>query len=257
MSKNILVITDKTEGLWINKVNGKDNDCHFNILTLGINGEVNLYINKEKLFPVEFYKSIDIEPFAESCQEAVRKYIPPFITKFPQKEYLSGTNLLRLLDMGNFNIWWFTEMSEKGGLRTPFIKRLYYLGLIKTAISCHRYDEVWLELHDKALNGLLVSNREKMPVLIDILKHRSSISALKSFAFWKRLFYNNIYKALFGNYVRYMLLALSGILRRKKAPNDSLVFFSFFPLFWIKTSKYGFIENFYRSVPSQINKNSL
>jgi surface carbohydrate biosynthesis protein (TIGR04326 family) len=45
-----------------------------------------------------------------------------------------------------------------------------------------------------------------------------------------------------------------GIGKKERIPRKSVLFFSFFPYFWIKSSKSGFFENFFRSVPKQISK---
>lgn len=258
MKKKVLIITDKIKCLWIDEAIKKDNRSnHYDILTLGVNSEVGLYVNKEKYDQIESFEFIDVSSYAEAAQKQIRKYIPSFIYEFPRKEFSPNQSVLKFLDMSKFNLWWFMEMSEKGALRTPFVNWMYYLELIRNAILKEDYQEVWLELEDKVILNLLERNRNKLPQL----KIITSLMTLKSqFAMANRnkgdfspirLLANTLGVQL-RCFFRHLVLKIIGLNNKKILQKGSLFFFSFFPYFWSKSSKYGIVENFFKSVPEKI-----
>lgn len=255
MNKNILVITDKVNCTWPDlALKNYDKSCNFDILNLGLNGEVPHHIYKEKYSRLSSFRIIDINPFADSSQEKIRKFIPSFIYEFPRNEIFPDTSLMKFFRVTNkINLWWFMEMSEKGPLRTPFIKRMYYLELIKNTILKEDYQEIWLELEDKELSELIIANKNKFPSIKNVSQKTRPSKFLNRNLFWMKLFFVT-YKLQFDYFVRRIMIKMMGIDKRETMPNKSILFFSFFPYFWIKSSKLGFLENFFRSAPKQISK---
>ena len=116
MKKNILVITDNMNGKWLDvALKHPSKSYSFDILSIGINGEVASHIHKEKYSKIPSFKIVDVNAYAGSAQEKIRKFIPQFIYDFPRKEITNGKSLMKVFRMPDkTNIWWFTEMSEKG-----------------------------------------------------------------------------------------------------------------------------------------------
>ncbi|MFH1581658.1 MAG: hypothetical protein ABIC39_06235 [Pseudomonadota bacterium] len=255
MSKRILVITDLMDSLWADEALKEGNSGNsFDILTLGINGEILSRINKDKYKKIPAFRFININDYADQAQDRIRKFIPAFIYEFPRKEFAPGRSLINLLRISNrINLWWFMEMSEKGALRTPFIKRLYFFELIRNVILRNDYDEIWADLNDDVLAKSLIVNKNGLAKLIDISKIRRSPQFFGGLLFWKKSSLNMI-RAEAGYLIRWLLLKVTGILRTSKIPEKAVLFFSFFPYFWIKSSRSGYVESFFRSVPAHIAK---
>jgi|GEM_PF-1921987 len=248
MRKQILVVTNKTECIWLDQT-GKDD--HYDVLTLGLNGEVNHHLNRNKLSCLGSCKFIELNAFADDIQDKLRKFIPRFIYDFPRKELRPGKSLMDLLRMRGFNLWWFMEMSEKGALRTPLIKRLYFLEIIKAVVSQNIYQEIWLELDDWVLADTLRSNKKSFPGLKVIGRSARPLKIISGKYFWVR-FIVNVFGLQAVYLVRRAVLKYCGLLRKKLVPDRAVIFFTFFPFFWIRSKGKGYIENFFRSVPEKI-----
>jgi surface carbohydrate biosynthesis protein (TIGR04326 family) len=246
MNKRVLVITDSIESGWIDQAGGEGRE--FDILALGINGEILPQLEAKKYARLSSYRIIDVSEFAQKAQDKVRKFIPSFIYEFPRKEY-SGRSLIKLLRAGKgVNLWWFTEMSEKGALRTPFIKRLYSFELIRNATAAEKYDEIWVDVGDIEIIKLLSANENKLPRLRIISKPREAS------LFWIRVLLGAV-KPQISAFARRLLLKAGKSGKTKEIPEKTVLFFSLFPYFWIKSGR-GYSENFFRSVPEELGKSA-
>jgi len=233
----ILIITDKTRADFANSISEPTN---FDILNLGISGEVFQQLNAERISGLN-YRILNSDRWSEEAQEKVRKFVPDFIYRFPREEFKPGVNLLQLLRMPDgFNLWWFMEMSEKGALRTPLIKRLYYWEIIKTAVSDQHYGEIRLDIEDQVLAQTLQKNCKQLAPLI-----RGPRIRAKSTYFWANWFLRTG-KEIARVILRRVVLKLLGRIKPERLPNNSAVCFSFFPYFWVRSSRQGMIENFFR-----------
>lgn len=251
MNNKILIITDRYQ---TDLIKSPDKDLVYELLTLGINGEVFARINSEKLSsrPIKILK---IDAWSEEAQKQVRELVPGLIYRFPREEFKPGINLLKMFRLADgSNFWWFLEISEKGALRTPLIKRLYYWEIIKAALKDQNYKEIWLDLKDAILIRTLRSNQKRLPALKVISPGARNIrSELESSAVF---FVINCglraVKEMLRVIGRRFVLRVIGKGNRQKLPSRSMAFFSFFPYFWIKSTGRGMIENFFREVPSWI-----
>ncbi|MFH1428342.1 MAG: hypothetical protein ABIH39_01225 [Candidatus Margulisiibacteriota bacterium] len=260
MKNQILVITDKLKSSWTKKaIRSDSDDNHYDVLALGVSGEAVRYENGDDYSRLKSLETIDAGVHSEDAQEKIRQFIPAFIYEFPRKEITPGKTLLDLLRMRGVNLWWFTEMAEKGALRTPFIKRLFYLQMIISITNDKEYNEIWIDCEDRQIEKLLISNNQKLPNIIIASPHcRSGLGIYKLLSrirnsFWTKLFRNIIIFYLF-HFARWIILKISGIEKKDDIPQGSVLFFSFFPYFWLKSHDSGLVENFFRSVPEEVGK---
>jgi len=256
-NKNILVITDKVNCTWLDlDTKNYSKSYNFDILNLGFNGEATSKIYKEKYSKLNSFKIIDINSYAELAQEKIRKFIPLLIYDFPRKEIIPDVSLIKLLRISSkINLWWFMLMSEKGVQKTPLIKRMYYLELIKNVISQNKYNETWLEIEDKDFLELLIVNKNKISSIKIISKKTNDAKKINRNSFWFKLL-SSVFTTQAKCFARKIMLKIIGIRKTKKIPKDSILFFSFFPYFWIKSSSTGYFENFFKSVPKKVSENA-
>lgn len=253
MSKNVLVITDRTDSLWIDQaVKENSLDHSFDVLSLGVSGELSVCLCRDKYEKVPSFNIVDINSFAEAAQEKVRKFVPRFIYEFPRKKFGSNRTLLDLFSLPKFNLWWFMVMPEKGILRSPYIKDLYYLELIRNTLLKKEYNEIWLELDDPDMRKLIESNGEKLPPLRSVIAGRRRSGLVKNMIFWKKVLLA-IIKPLTTTYAQKLALRWIGIRKNTDIPEHSVLFFSFFPYFWIRSAQ-GFFENFFRNATDRVGE---
>lgn len=249
MNKHILVITDKPDCNWIDKAARQNEKLHqYDLLILGLSSDGVIYANEERFDKIESLNIIDVNKYAESAQEKIRKFIPGFIYEFPRKDVDTGESILKLFRLKNINFWWFSQMSEKGALVSPLIKRIYYLELVRNVILAKEYQEIWAEIEDVSILTLLKNNQNRLPRIRIIGEHISSGGA----NFWLRLF-TNIF-LLQGFYLcRYLLLKFAGFKEILKIKEHSVLFFTFYPYFWSRSNN-GMTELFFQALPDQLNR---
>lgn len=248
MKKCILVITDKIECNWIDTAVRSNRD-DYDLLILGLNADGLLYINRDKFDRINSLNTVDVGKFAEHAQEKIRKFIPDFIYEFPKKKVGNGKSIKEIFHFKNINFWWFNKMAEKGALGTPFIKTMYYLELIRNVVLAKEYNEIWLEIKDDSILKLLKNNQNILPRLIIIGKPgKEPVNGKK---FYLKLFYNIF---LYQGFYLCRFLLLKGFRSRIKIKDHSILFFTFYPYFWNKSSKNSMTELFFQSLPARLNE---
>jgi len=241
VAKRILIITDHTRVAWEDSI--KNEAADISVLTLGFNGS----------FPSNNgIRPIDTSSFAEDSQEMIRKFVPSVIYELPRKETSKGHNLLKLFNMGSFNLWWLLNISEKSVLVNPMIKRLYYIEMVKRTIAQGDYQEVCLDLDDKTVEHCLKKNSIILPPL-KVFNQRM-INLAGSF-FWFELLFGLV-KSLFESILRVQAVKFIGLSKINKFADakGKTVFFSFFPFFWNLSATDNEADVFFRELPEYLGK---
>ena len=164
MKKDILVVTDNTKANWLDGAIKENDRYRFHLLAVGMNPEVVKYYNKDKCEQLSSLDLLDMSNTVQPSQERVRRFVPQFIYEFSRKKLFKGGSLLDLLRVtGKYNLWWFMEMPEKGALRTPFIKRLYFAELIISMVRERRYHELWFDLNEADIKEFICCNSSMFP----------------------------------------------------------------------------------------------
>ncbi|MDD5593808.1 MAG: hypothetical protein PHG97_03595 [Candidatus Margulisbacteria bacterium] len=253
MAKKVLIITDHTRSTWIERAGRRRaEELDYTLLALGFNGAVLPRLDPEKYRTVARFKVLDVASFAEASQEKIREFVPALVYKLPRRPLDGDRTLLRLFNLGDFNLWWLLNISEKSLLVNAMITRLYYIELIRQALAGGDFQELWLDLADKTVEACLIGNGGRVPRLtvIDGTRERKSRGH-----FWPRLV-SGLIGPLAAGLLRYLILKLIGLGEGKAAAGtkNRLVFFSFFPYFWSSASKRGAVEIFYQSLPEQLDQ---
>lgn len=257
MNKRILIITDKLDSCIINEaIRNKENDSGYDILSLSLDKEANIYLNENKFSKIESLHVVDASLFSESIRGDIREYIKSLLYRLPREEFIPNTSIFKLLQRRRFNLWWFLEMSEKS-IKTPFTKRIYSFEIIRRTISNKPYQELWVELEDKEITTLLRRNSRKLPPLRFFGASKAGIGkSLGEYIrelFWIRLFIN-MARTQISCFFRYLVIKLTGLGNDFDLKKNSVVFFSSFPYFWSKSKDSGLIEIFYRNLPVKIKE---
>jgi len=262
MQRAILVITDNTEGGWLDKaVELWAEATLWEILPLGISEETYAADHQGKLDQLGMWRFCDIQSIADSAQEQIREFLPGFIFELPRQALGSGGSLFDLLKSPKANLWWFLEISEKSPLRGRLVNQLYFLALIRAAISQRRYDEVWCAVADKGLARSVVGSASTLgPVrLIRPLATRRLLSF--SGKAWVRestilRYFVNLCRAFVLNLHQSVLLRLIGSVNWRSSSSESIVFFSFYPAWWHNPYGEDPAEIFVQLLPAEISRRS-
>jgi hypothetical protein len=91
-----------------------------------------------------------------------------------------------------------------------------------------------------------MKNKDKFPLIKQVVS-KIKTGKLKRNTFWVKLFKRLLVVNILYLF-RWLLLRILGI-KRIKIAKRSILFFSLFPYFWIKSSEYGLYENFFRTAP--------
>jgi len=239
MGKRILVITDKTDGLWLGKSVSNDN---YDLLTLGFSAEAARFLYRSEAIK---FNLIDVGAFAEKAQEKVRQFIPRFIYDFARKDRGWGRSILKHFQVGKVNFWWFNKMSEKGGWGTPLIRRVYYLELIIEAFQGRCYEEMWVELEDAILAAQIKDNQDQLCTIKILTGNQSPL--LKNKYRYLQILIRNLFIQQIGILLRRLILGFMGA--GKQVKNGSVMLFTLYPYFWSKLTEAGRQELFYRTLP--------
>ncbi|MDD5617878.1 MAG: hypothetical protein PHG69_02185, partial [Candidatus Omnitrophica bacterium] len=257
MHKQILIITDRLNCLWVDEATKNNNNLyHYDLLTLGFNGEVSVYYNENKYKKMRSFNIIDVTKISELSQERVRKFIPDFIYEFPRRDIGNNHSILNNFSYKDINFWWFNKMSEKGAWGTPLIKRVYYLDLIIRVIKEKRYQEIWLELEDEAMSDLLNDNPKiDCPIKMVMTKRYP-----KARGFWFKLFINIFLPQIYfaSRWLIFKLLRFgmdANNTDKASLKKTNLMFFTIYPSFWNISSQNKKTEVFFQSLPERLGEN--
>ena len=185
MSDKILLITDNLEGRFFEQYkekNLKETNCE--ILTLGISDI--LYADKVKSRLnnlLNCYSFINLTEFYQRAQNQAREYCLRLKFDLPRQKIWKGESLFDLLSLKEFNLWWFTTLSEMGSFRIKLIDQIYFLSLIQIIISDKKkYRNIYLDLKDYALASVLADYFQKEKIIFFPTRHRinANISDIKN-----------------------------------------------------------------------------
>lgn len=252
MHRQILVITDSLKGSWVDHADTNvARPCHYDLLTLGFNGEAGIFYEEQKYKKLKSFNLINVTNYSESSQEKIRDFIPNFIYEFPRKNIKPRFSILDNFSYKGINFWWFNKMSEKGAWGTPFIKRVYYLDLILKVFNAKPYHEIWFELNDGALLRLLhqCSNLTCSKKNI-ALKHSHSVRIfLPELLF--NVFLPQVY--FFNRWLLFKLFRLNPACpnSNETVTKKSLLFFTIYPTYW-NLSHNKKTEVFFQSLPQRL-----
>jgi len=262
MSDKILLITDNLEGRFFEQHRGNDlkkSDCE--ILTLGISET--LYANKvkNKLHNLlNCYSFINLTEFYQRAQNQTREYCLRLKFEFPKKKIWKGKSLFDLLSLKEFNLWWFTTLSEMGSFRIKLIDQIYFLSLIQLIISDKKkYGNIYLDLKDYALTSVLTEYFQKEKIIFFATRHyvNANINDIKNKIAEK---YPLLWWIISGAILLSHAMAKAIFLKMTnigfKPDNDKsfFLFFSFYPLLWKNTGYKSIKNSIYDDLPEQLSQ---
>ncbi|MBI3954326.1 MAG: hypothetical protein HY330_07415, partial [Chloroflexi bacterium] len=170
----------------------------------------------------------------------------------------AGT-LLDLFAAPRANLWWFLEISEKSPLRGPLVNQLYFLALIRAVVSHGSYAEVWLSLADGRL-ARAVRDGASLPAPVRLIQPAAA-RRLRSFSARAWLedsvllrYLVRLSRAFALHLLSWAILHLTGTGKWRPGAQASIVFFSFYPVWW--NSPYGAHarERFFELLPAELSR---
>lgn len=262
MSDKSLLITDNLEGKFFvqyQEKSLKEIDCE--ILTLGISDT--LYADKVKSRLNNFlncYSFINLTEFYQRAQNHTREYCLRLKFDLPRRKISNGKSLFDLLSLKEFNLWWFTTLSEMGSFRIKLIDQIYFLSLIQIIISDKKkYRNIYLDLKDYALASVLADYFQKEEIKFFVTRHHvnANINDIKNKIAEK---YPLLWwiisgaKLLSYSLVKAIYLKLTNIGFKPGNSKSFFLFFSFYPPLWINTSNKSIKNLIYDNLPHQLSQ---
>jgi hypothetical protein len=201
----------------------------------------------DQLSRLGYWEFVNLLPFVRAATEQVKSFVILLIACLPEMQ-VGGMTLARLLDSPRGTRWWFTEICEKSGWRTPFINCLYQLALIHMVIGQQIYDEVWLNLTTPYITSILqrVPFSTKILTLVQVLPPRLSVV--------RRYLLNAILVVGGMAIVRWILIVVRW---RSQFGDSRLFFFSIYPYWWTRAMSREATDRFFSVIPNDMGARFL
>jgi hypothetical protein len=105
-------------------------------------------------------------PAALEAREAIQRRYPQFVFDLARRP-IAGRSLLDRLDLGDVNLWWLIETSEKSVFRCSLVNHMYFLELLSRAQRETGAGELWIDVRCPYLERTLrsIESRPGAPVV--------------------------------------------------------------------------------------------
>lgn len=193
------------------------------------------------------WQVINLSSFVGDATDKVKSFVVPLIAHLPEMQ-VGGITLARLLDSLRGTRWWFTEICEKSGWRTPFINRLYQLALIRAVASQENYDEAWLHSTTPYITSIF-QRAPAFPKIIPLTQ--CSVSPFN--VAWRYLC-NAILIVAAMTVVRLVLFTTGW---QAQYDDVKLFFFSIYPYWWTQAMERDATDRFFATMPEGISARFL
>lgn len=247
-----LIVTDGPADAWIEAAVALDGEqARWEVLPLGVSTDLYRREQASALSRLRAWTFASVVEGAQEARDVLRRDVPGFLADLRRHPIEGARTLQDVFQEGEYNTWWFLEISEKSAYRGPFLNRLYYLALIRAVLAHSSFHEVWLCLRDRTL-AEAVTNGPVKP-LIRELPAGNGAPSLAAAAFLCRYLGNAVGIAL-RHLSQCMLVRGLGIVRALPSPPRTLLFFSFYPRMWSRPYETGASEWFFGSLPDSFPK---
>jgi hypothetical protein len=162
------------------------------------------------------------------------------VERLPRRD-LGGETLGDLLDTPEGTAWWFLDITEKGPFRGPLVSQLYRLALARSVMDRGAYEEVRVQVANRALADIF--RRPVAPSPVRVLDTPASDDG----PWWDRLplvrYWLHVGVAIGRLAAIRAFLASCG--HRAVAAPGGLAAFTFFPAWWARPFSPGAADRFF------------
>ncbi len=245
MTHTVLVITDNLDARWVHHLRAAGVDGR--VLPLGI--DPGAFVEST---PAGSWTVADLANDALEAHALVREFIPSFIYALPKQELDGDKTLFDLFEDDRVNRWWFLEIAEKSPLRGRLVNQIYFLALIRSVVTRGGFDEIWLDLEDQCLAGVVSST------LVTGVPVRQVGRRWRSWRAW--VIRNPLFRYPFfagGTWLLHLgrCIALWAIrLDRQQTVENAVVFFSFYPAWWNRAYEPDCAERMFDGLPEVVRQ---
>lgn len=100
---------------------------------------------------------LDVSAFAAAARENVQRRYPSLIHELGRRPLDGGGSMLDRLRLGDVNLWWMVETTEKSVFRSPLINALYQLELVALAVEGRAPARIVIDVGSPELRAAIVS----------------------------------------------------------------------------------------------------
>lgn len=166
------------------------------VLLLGLSNDWFRWRHGATIQPAQ-WQLVEQAPFAAEAMRRVRAFVVEQIAALPDQD-LGGTSLRELLahpardGAPAGSEWWFTETSEKGPYRGPFVGQCYRLAMLRLVVEQGNYASVACRIRDRELRSAVettpVSERSRWTMLrCDTVLDRPPLTSRPLLRYWAQL----------------------------------------------------------------------
>ena len=202
-------------------------------------------------------EGIDTYEISQLAEDEARDYYLNLLRDLPNMKVFNGRSITDLLTVKNRNYWWYLPISEKNIWVDKSIHRFYEIKKLKHILNIHEYDNIICNLSD----AILQKSFNQMAIQRNI--NFTSINAKNRIIKWHFgalmfcfTYFINGSKAIAILLIKKLFVLNSKTNKKIDIANNTIGFFSFFPLFWQNIDKDWIRDIFFQQIPDEIAKNN-
>lgn len=255
--KKILIVVDDPGSDWAaGLLREVSNDRSYYLLTFGFApGQAFLRYESEEQELRAHVAVLETNKISHRAEEEARRHYLRFIRELPGQKTASGTSIADILSYRGRNLWWYLGITEKNIWLDKLIHHLYSLRRFQYVFEEAAYDEVHLWLHDDALCA----------VISDLIAARgvTCLTAGRNRRGRRRAkgstpFIISYFLLICREFIKLLLMMISirlaGIRERDLPKDDSVGFFSVYPLWWKDPFSEGATELIFQNVALDVER---